>query len=217
MARPVNADAEATRKRLLDEAVVLFADRGLAGTSVRDIASAAGVSVAMVHHCFGNKDDLYEACIDAAFAELSAMKDELVVELDAGTPVRELLAHAVSTGFRFAVAHRTAVRLLLRAAVTTGEVHPRGRGLLLRVLEIVGESVGARIGRPASELRLPIQSLVFLVARYAAQADGERASVVGVSAWGKGMALDAVEEHLVEVAQGLLLGISRRSAGGTIQ
>jgi len=70
MSRPVNADADATRQRMLEAAVQLFAERGLGSTSIRDVAGAAGVSLAMVHHYFGSKDDLYDACIDATYAEL---------------------------------------------------------------------------------------------------------------------------------------------------
>jgi AcrR family transcriptional regulator len=211
MARPVNADADATRRRLLDEAVVLFADRGLGSTSVRDVASAAGVSLAMVHHYFGSKDDLYDACIDATYAELAAMKGELFAQLAADEPLEELLARAVSTAFRFARDHRTAVRLLVRAAVSTGELHPKGRRILVHALDVVCTAVGARLGRSPSELRLPLQSVVFLVARYAAQDESETAVVVGVPSREKKQAVDAVEEHLVRAALGLFGLPARRS------
>src|SRR5580692_4351299 len=155
MARPVNADADATRRKLLDSAVALFAEHGLGSTSVRDVAGAAGVSLAMVHHYFGSKDDLYDACITATYDELSAMQGELAAELAASSPLAELLARAVRTSYRFAREHRTAVRLLVRAAVSTGELNPRGRKLLLGALDVVTETLGARLGRPAAELRLP--------------------------------------------------------------
>jgi AcrR family transcriptional regulator len=211
MARPVNADADATRRRMLDSAVQLFAERGLGGTSVRDVAGAAGVSLAMVHHYFGSKDDLYDACIDATYAELAAMKGELARALAAEAPLEELFARAVVTSFGFALEHRTAVRLLVRAAVSSGELNPRGRKLLFDALDIVCAAVGARFGRPPSELRLPLQSVVFLVARYAAQDEGEMAAVVGVPAREKRRARAAVEEHLVRVALDLF-GLSSRGS-----
>ncbi|HEY3818672.1 MAG TPA: TetR family transcriptional regulator [Polyangiaceae bacterium] len=212
MARPVNADADVTRQRMLDAAVRLFAEGGLGATSVRDVAGAAGVSLAMVHHYFGSKDDLYEACIDATYRELSAMKGALAVELASPAPLKELFARAVATSFRFACEHRTAVRLLLRAAVSSGELHPRGRRLLVEALDLVSNAVGARLGRPPAELRLPLQSVVFLVARYAAQDERETAAVVGLPAREKRRAREAVEEHLVHVALDLF-GLSRDSRG----
>jgi AcrR family transcriptional regulator len=211
MARPVNADADATRRRMLDAAVELFAERGLGSTSVRDVAGAAGVSLAMVSHYFGSKDELYDACVDATYAELSAMSGLLAVELRVEAPLAELFARAVKTSFRFAREHRTAVRLLVRAAVSSGELHPRGRKLLLDALDVVSTAVGARLGRPACELRLPLQSVVFLVARYAAQDEGETAAVVGVPAREKRRAREAVEEHLVHVALDLF-GLSTRGS-----
>jgi AcrR family transcriptional regulator len=200
MGRPVNADAEATRARILQSAVALFAEHGLGSTSVRDVAGAAGVSLAMVGHYFGSKDDLYEACIGAMYAELAAMKDELGRELGSDGSLDELLGRAVVVSFRFARAHRTAVRLLVRAAVSTGELNPQGRKLLMSALDVVSTAVGARIGRPAGELRLPIQSLVFLVARYAAQDESELAAVVGVPAREKKRVVERLEQHLVDVA-----------------
>lgn len=211
MSRPVNADADATRQRMLGAAVQLFAERGLGSTSVRDVAGAAGVSLAMVHHYFGSKDELYDACIDATYAELSAMKGALALELASPAPLADLFARAVVTSVRFAREHRTAVRLLVRAAVSSGELHPRGRKLLLEALDVVSTAVGARLERPPSELRLPLQSVVFLVARYAAQDEGEMAAVVGVPAREKRHAREAVEEHLVRVALDLF-GLSRRGS-----
>jgi AcrR family transcriptional regulator len=211
MSRPVNADADATRQRMLEAAVQLFAERGLGSTSIRDVAGAAGVSLAMVHHYFGSKDDLYDACIDATYAELSEMKGTLALELASAAPLSELFARAVVTSFRFAREHRTAVRLLVRAAVSSGELHPRGRKLLLEALDVVTTVGGARLERPPSELRLLLQSVVFLVARYAAQDEGETAAVVGVPAREKHRAREAVEAHLVHVALDLF-GLSRRGS-----
>ena len=211
MGRPVNADADATRQRMLGAAVQLFAERGLGSTSVRDVAGAAGVSLAMVHHYFGSKDELYDACIDATYAELSAMKGALALELASAAPLAELFARAVVTSFRFAREHRTAVRLLVRAAVSSGELHPRGRKLLLEALDVVSTAVGERLERPPAELRLPLQSVVFLVARYAAQDERETAAVVGVPLREKHRARDAGEAHLVRVALDLF-GLSTRGS-----
>jgi AcrR family transcriptional regulator len=209
MARPQNADSEATQKRMIDAAVLLFAERGLGSTSVRDVAGAAGVSLAMVSHYFGGKDELYDACIEATYNELSEMKDELAAELEAKAPTRELLARAVVTSFRFARKHRTAVRLLVRAAVSSGELNPKGRKLLFDALDLVSHAVSATLERPPAELRLPLQSVVFLVARYAAQNDFEMAAVAGMPARDKRAVLDAVETHLVRVALDSF-GLSKR-------
>jgi AcrR family transcriptional regulator len=164
----------------------------------------------MVNHYFGSKDALYRASIRATFTELAALKDELAGELAAKAPSDELVARAIATGFRFAREHRVAVRLLVRAAVSTGELTRTGSRLLFDVLDQVSKAVGATLGRPPSELRLPLQSLVFLIARYATQSDAEMAKVVGISARGKAAVVDAVELHLVRVGLDGL-GLSTRS------
>ncbi|MDX6373740.1 MAG: hypothetical protein QOD98_2728 [Nocardioidaceae bacterium] len=58
--RPGSPDTRAT---ILAEARALFAANGYAGTSVRAIATAAGVDAALVHHYFGTKDDLFLAAL----------------------------------------------------------------------------------------------------------------------------------------------------------
>ncbi len=54
-------DPEAVRSAVLDAAMTLFADRGFADTSIRDISQASGVSHPLILHHFGSKEDLYSA------------------------------------------------------------------------------------------------------------------------------------------------------------
>ena len=82
MARPINADAKATRARILDAAVEMFSKQGLDGASVRGIARRAEVSPAMVHHHFGSKEGLYEACIDVLYEGLLELQASLATQLD---------------------------------------------------------------------------------------------------------------------------------------
>lgn len=51
------------RTHLLDKAVAVFSRRGIAATSLRAIAAAAGVTPAMLHYYFGDKDALVQALI----------------------------------------------------------------------------------------------------------------------------------------------------------
>lgn len=52
------------RSQILIAAEELFADKGLDGTSVRDIAHKAGVNLAMISYYFGSKEKLFEALIE---------------------------------------------------------------------------------------------------------------------------------------------------------
>ena len=55
--------SEATRAALLDEATALFAERGYAGTSLEDVASASQVTRGAVYHHFASKQALFEAVL----------------------------------------------------------------------------------------------------------------------------------------------------------
>jgi AcrR family transcriptional regulator len=66
------------RARIRDAAIACFADAGVAGTSVRTIASAADVSPALVMHHFGSKDGLRVACDQHVAAQIRAQKLDAV-------------------------------------------------------------------------------------------------------------------------------------------
>ncbi len=76
-------DAAGTKRAVLDASLRLFTERGFAGTSMRDIALASGVSQPLIHHHFGTKDDLYTAVrhriVDeyaATFPEIARVTDQ---------------------------------------------------------------------------------------------------------------------------------------------
>jgi AcrR family transcriptional regulator len=60
--------AQRTRAAVLAAAHELFSERGYAGTTMRLVAAAAGVSVPTVELLFRTKPSLLKACIDVAIA-----------------------------------------------------------------------------------------------------------------------------------------------------
>jgi AcrR family transcriptional regulator len=62
--------ASATRARILDAAETRFAERGFAGTTVRDIAQAAALTPASLYNHFTGKQALYEAVLERAVRPL---------------------------------------------------------------------------------------------------------------------------------------------------
>lgn len=60
-------DASATKRRLLDAAIVEFAEHGIAGARVDRIAASAISNKAQIYHYFTNKEGLF----DAVLAELA--------------------------------------------------------------------------------------------------------------------------------------------------
>jgi AcrR family transcriptional regulator len=74
----VRPDENATRERLLAAALTLFAAKGFAATSTRELASAADCNVSMIAHYFGSKEGLLRELIRTQMAgpgdELRAMQ-----------------------------------------------------------------------------------------------------------------------------------------------
>jgi TetR/AcrR family acrAB operon transcriptional repressor len=64
LARRTKEEAQATRERLLDTAEAMFLQRGVARTSLNDIASAAGLTRGAVYWHFDDKAALYNALMD---------------------------------------------------------------------------------------------------------------------------------------------------------
>src|SRR5690606_14481122 len=108
MARPVAADPQATRARILSSARARFTAQGMEGASVREIASDAGVSLATVLHHFGSKDALQKACIDDLYRELAGLRAALLERVTPGAALATLLDESVRAAWRFARQHRAA-------------------------------------------------------------------------------------------------------------
>jgi AcrR family transcriptional regulator len=195
MPRPVGADAAATREKIRSAAAGLFAAHGPDGVSIRDVVGAAGVSLAMVHHHFGSKDDLYKAVVDAMYQELAALRGILL----ALPPSPDLVARVVVETFRFARAHQPAIRLTLREILATGELPAHRREHFL--FPLLSAVVAIFPAHDPSEIRLRAQSLVFLIVRYALATPAEIARIAGVH---PADALARAEAHLVSLARALL-------------
>jgi len=64
--------AERTRRRLIDSASRLFAERGYVGTSVSDIAEDAGVSLATFYQYFAERNDIVAVLVVEVIDEMLA-------------------------------------------------------------------------------------------------------------------------------------------------
>ena len=113
-----DAQALQTRQRIVDAATGVFLERGFASTTMRLVASRAGVSVPTVELLFGTKGSLLKAAIDIAIAG----DDEPVPVLD-----RHWTGAARSA--------ETAHEFLAIAASVIGPAQQRSAGLVLAAFE----------------------------------------------------------------------------------
>lgn len=79
------ASQDSSAERLLNAGTRLFAERGIDGVAIRDLAKAAGVNVAAVHYHFGGKDELYAAVIERVFSAAAGLREDLKAELARAT------------------------------------------------------------------------------------------------------------------------------------
>ena len=92
--RPLRADAERNRQRILAAAAELFAERGL-DVSLDDIAAAAGVGVGTVYRRFPDKDALIDALFEAKIDRVVALADDALELEDPWEGLRDLHARHV--------------------------------------------------------------------------------------------------------------------------
>jgi AcrR family transcriptional regulator len=78
---PLKRGKEETREQLLAAALELFAQKGYRGTSVRDLAAAAGVTTGAFYSNFRSKRDIYVAVTDRITTTIQEIVDELTKEI----------------------------------------------------------------------------------------------------------------------------------------
>ena len=126
-------DAAARRQAIIETAMPLFARKGFAGTTTKEIAERAGVSEALLYQHFPNKAALYEAIqrfgcqIDPALAEMNALAASTATLVDM---VQAMFQHIVFGAFADPATARIRQRLVLQSLLDDGEY---ARILLSRV------------------------------------------------------------------------------------
>jgi AcrR family transcriptional regulator len=123
--RPKRLKAEERKQSILRAAAPIIAKSGFSGTSVRDIALAAGVSEALLYKHFPSKQALYDQAAVAA-RESSRMTIERLATLEPSTESFVLLTYAtihfIVFGFPGHKAHeRGTERLVFRSLLEDGQ------------------------------------------------------------------------------------------------
>ena len=79
--KPLRKDAERNRRRILDAARELFAQRGL-GVTLNDIAHHAGVGVGTVYRRFPDKRELIESLFEESIGQIEALMQQALDDPD---------------------------------------------------------------------------------------------------------------------------------------
>ena len=120
--RPQQRNPQATRQKLLTAARREFANSGLAGARVDEIAARAGVNKQLVYHYFGDKHALYLAVLEWVYEEIRSHERNLNL---AGLPPRKAIRKLIESSFDHLAAHPDFI-LLLNDENRGGARHVRG-------------------------------------------------------------------------------------------
>jgi AcrR family transcriptional regulator len=144
--------AERRRESIVDVASHAFAARGYDGVRTQELASAAGVSEALIYQHFASKRELYEEVVRRSAETLDRRLDEAT----AGAPAGERLERGLEAFVEF-VADRSSGWALLVSRVSDAdvlayqrEVHRSCIGALLNLF--VAEAGGASSARMRRQL-----------------------------------------------------------------
>ena len=165
--RPAESDSD-LRERLLDASLARFVAEGIAATSLKSIATQAGVTPALVHYYFGNKEQLVAAVVDERLMAVTAELRGLIGE-DKGDGDPSALVRDFVEGLGSVVARHPWLPVLWAREVLT-EGGALREVMLARVAPMLPQMMAARFARaqqagnlnPALDPRLLVVSLIGL-------------------------------------------------------
>ncbi|EHM50115.1 MAG: TetR/AcrR family transcriptional regulator [Yokenella regensburgei] len=95
--RPRGKKKTASREQLMDIALHLFSQMGIARTSLNAIAREAGVTPAMLHYYFNSREQLLDAVIEERFLPLrSAISAEFAAHTDSPVTALTMMVKALA-------------------------------------------------------------------------------------------------------------------------
>ncbi len=101
---------QAVQRDILRVAMREFAENGLSGARIDDIAAKTATSKRMIYYYFGDKESLYARALEAAYAKVRDGEDKLDL---AGLPPDEALAKLVEFTFDHHRANPDFIRMVM--------------------------------------------------------------------------------------------------------
>lgn len=189
---------EQRREQLIDVGLALFAERGVDGTSMEEIAAHAGVSKPVVYAHFGGKEELYAVVVDREMQRLIAMVTSEV----SGRQPRELLEQGVTAVMAYIDLYGDGFRVLVRDTGHAGAPSALPR-LISEIVAVVDYVVRTELGPIGYDERLAPMYARMLVGMV---------TVTGL--WwleARSPGRDEVADHLINLAWNGLSGLGSSS------
>jgi AcrR family transcriptional regulator len=161
-------EAEETRRNILDVATREFADKGLSGARIDEIAERTNSSKRMIYYYFGGKEGLYRAVLERAYTAVREV--DAAVKRDHLTP-DAALRDLITTTFDYHIEHPEFVRLVMNENILRGAhigevpgIRERNRRVIDNLRDVLAQGVASghfREGIDPVELHMTISALCF--------------------------------------------------------
>ena len=140
-------EAQATRENILAVATREFADKGLAGARIDEIAELTASSKRMIYYYFGGKDELYRAVLERAYHHIRNQEQAAHFEdLPPDAALRAIVGH----NFDYHFDHPEFVRLVMNENVHHGEHIARIESMKERNRSVI-DSLAAILAKGAEQ------------------------------------------------------------------
>jgi AcrR family transcriptional regulator len=161
-------DADETRNNILEVAAREFADKGLAGARIDEIAEKTASSKRMIYYYFGGKDELYRAVLERSYSQIRAREDDAQFET---LPADRALAAQIGHTFDYHADHPEFVRLVMNENIHHGAhighvegLKERNQSVIATLKTIIDKGVAEgsfRSGIDPVDLHMSISALCF--------------------------------------------------------
>ena len=162
MTTPTKRDLQAQERRnqLIDTSLALFAEKGVASTTIKDIAERAGVAQGLVYHYFASKDDLFDAIIDRhnPLPVLSGVLTDV-----SHLPLRDVLLRLAETAYNLMREKRAILIVVAREALTRPDLQQRIFALQTLGINLFAEFMRGRIAAGEARPHVPEVSARMLI------------------------------------------------------
>ncbi|MDN4519181.1 MULTISPECIES: TetR/AcrR family transcriptional regulator [Mycolicibacterium] len=128
--RQRRADGELSRRRILDAATEIAAERGYEGTSIGAVSAKCGLPASSIYWHFKDKDDLIAAVIERSFANWLT-----VWQLPDDVMARDRLMEVAMGTAKAVLDSPDFLRLGLMLALERRPVEPKARAMFIQVRE----------------------------------------------------------------------------------
>ena len=106
---PEHSEESSLKEKIFQSAIALFAEYGLNGARMEQIAEKAGTTKRMVVYHFKNKENLYLLVLEHVYTQIRASEKALSL---AGMPPVEALVNLVEATFDYHADHPDYIRII---------------------------------------------------------------------------------------------------------